>query len=45
MSTPAAAAGRNDTAVNYIAQELVFGGEIKIRLFKIKNINRKINQD
>ena len=32
MSTPAAAAGSNDTVVNSMAQELVFGGEIKIRL-------------
>ena len=34
MSTPAAAAGSNDTAVNYIAQELAFGGKIKIRLIQ-----------
>ena len=33
-----ATAGNNDTVVNSTAQELVFGG-------KIKNINRKINQD
>ena len=36
MLPAAAAAGRNDTAVNYIAQELVFGGKIKIRLTQDK---------
>ena len=35
MSMSAAAAGSNDTAVNYIAQELVFGGKIKITLIQI----------
>ena len=34
MSTPAAAAGSNDTAVNSIAHELAFGGKIKIRLIQ-----------
>ena len=34
MSTPAAAAGSNDTAVNSMAQELAFGGKIKIRLIQ-----------
>ena len=34
MSMSAAAAGNNDTDVNSTAQELVFGGEIKIRLIK-----------
>ena len=34
MSTSAAAAGRNDTAVNFIAQEQAFGGKIKIRLIQ-----------
>ena len=34
MSTPAAAAGSNNTAVNPIAQELAFGGKIKIRLIQ-----------
>ena len=34
MSTPAAAADSNDTAVNSIAQELAFGGKIKIRLIQ-----------
>ena len=34
MSTPAAAAGSNDTAVNSIAQELAFGGKIKKRLIQ-----------
>ena len=34
MSTPATAAGSNDTAVNSIAQELAFGGQIKIRLIQ-----------
>ena len=32
MSMSAAAAGSNGTAVNSIAQELVCGGKIKIRL-------------
>ena len=32
MSMPAAAAGSNATAVSSMAQELVFGGKIKIRL-------------
>ena len=32
MSMSVAAAGSNDTVVNSSAQELVFGGEIKIRL-------------
>ena len=45
MSTSAAAAGSNDTVVNSMAQELVCSGKIKIRLFKIKNINWKINGD
>ena len=45
MSASAAAAGSNDTAVNSMAQELVFGGNIKIRLIQIKNINWKINRD
>ena len=34
MSTPAAAAGSNDTAVNSMAQELAFGGKIKVRLIQ-----------
>ena len=34
MSTPAATSGSNDTAVNSIAQELAFGGKIKIRLIQ-----------
>ena len=34
MSTPAAAAGSNDTAVNSIAQKLAFGGKIKLRLIQ-----------
>ena len=34
MSMPAAAAGRNDTVVNYTAQELVCSGKIKIRLIQ-----------
>ena len=34
MSTSAATAGSNDTAVNSIAQELVCGGKIKIRLIQ-----------
>ena len=44
MSTSAAVAGSNDTAVNSIAQELVCSDKIKIE-FKIKNINRKIIRD
>ena len=39
----ATTAGSNDTIVNPIAQELVFGGKIKIRLFKVKNVNQNIN--
>ena len=35
MSTSAAAAGRNDTVVNFMAQKLVFGGKIKMRLKKL----------
>ena len=34
MSTSAAAAGSYDTGVSSIAQELVFGGKIKIRLIQ-----------
>ena len=34
MSMSAAAAGSNDTVVNSTAQELVFGGKIKIRLIQ-----------
>ena len=34
MSMSAAAAGSNDTVVNSIAQELVCGGKIKIRLIQ-----------
>ena len=34
MSTSAATAGNNDTAVNSVALELVFGGKIKIRLIQ-----------
>ena len=34
MSPSAAAAGSNDTVVNYIAQKLVFSGKIKIRLIQ-----------
>ena len=34
MSTSAAAAGSNDTVVNSMAQELVFGGKIKIRFIQ-----------
>ena len=34
MLTSAAAAGSNDTAVNSIAQKLVFSGKIKIRLIQ-----------
>ena len=34
LFTSAAAVGSNDTVVNYIAQELVFGGKIKIRLIQ-----------
>ena len=34
MPTSAAAAGSNDTAVNYTAQELVRNGEITIRLIQ-----------
>ena len=32
MSTSVAAAGSNDTVVNSIAQELVCGGKIKIKI-------------
>ena len=32
MSTSAATAGSNDTVANSMAQELVFGGNIKIRV-------------
>ena len=32
MSMSVAAAGSNDTVVNYIAQELVFAGKVKISL-------------
>ena len=35
MSMPATAAGSNDTAVNSMAQQLAFGGKIKIRLIEI----------
>ena len=45
MSTSAAAAGSNDTAVNSIAQELVCSGKIKIRLIQDKITNWKIIQD
>ena len=38
MSTSAAAASRNDAVVNSIAQELVFGGKIKIRFNSILKI-------
>ena len=31
QSTSVAVAGNNDTVVNFIAQELVFAGKIKIR--------------
>ena len=34
MSTSAAAAGRDDTAVNSAAEELVSGGKIKTRLIQ-----------
>ena len=34
MSTSAAAAGSNDNVLSSIAQELVFGGKIKIRLIR-----------
>ena len=34
MSMSAAAAGSNDTAVNSIAQELVWGDKIKITLIE-----------
>ena len=34
MSMPAAAAGSNDTVVNYTAQELIRGGKIEIRLIQ-----------
>ena len=34
MSMSAAAAGSNDPAVNSIAQELVLGGKIKIRIIQ-----------
>ena len=34
MSTPAAAAGRHDSALNSMAQELVVGDKIKMRLIQ-----------
>ena len=34
MLMSAAAAGSNDTVVNFIAQELVFGDKIKLRLME-----------
>ena len=45
MSTSAAAAGSNYTAVDSTAQELVCIGKIKTISIQDKNINWKINQD
>ena len=41
MSMSAVAAGSNDTAVNSIAQELVYGGKIKICL-RLKILIRRL---